>query len=218
MKKVIAIDGPSGSGKSTIAKLLAKKTGYTFLDSGALYRATALKLLNLDIKEDTPDRIIETILNNTKISYNNGRVFLDDKDISEKIRTPEVDRYTSIFSSRSCVRDFLLHIQREFSSNNDIVTEGRDMTTIVFPKAWRKFFLTASDRTRAMRRYNQLKVAFSDIRYEDILNDIIERDERDSKRSISPLKVGEGVIVIDNSELTVEATIQKMLDEIGAIK
>jgi cytidylate kinase len=139
MKQVIAIDGPSGSGKTTIAKLIAKELGFNYLDTGALYRAVAMSLIkNMIRPEDTDDKLRD-ILKKTLVTFNNGRVFLNGQDVSEDIRSKEIDHYSSVFSAKKIIRDFLLDAQREAALHDNLVVEGRDTTTVVFPDAKKRF-------------------------------------------------------------------------------
>jgi len=215
MGKVIAIDGPSGAGKSTVSKLIAEKLGFQFLDTGALYRATALHLRRKAIEPESHDIEILNALNGVTINFKNGRVFLNGEDVSEEIRTTEAGHYASVFSANKVVRDFLLHIQRDTAIDNDIVAEGRDMTTVVFPNAWKKFFLDASEKGRAKRRYFQLKGKGMDITMDEALRDVMERDKRDSSRDIAPLKRADDAIYIDTTDLNLEDVLKKVLEAIG---
>lgn len=211
MGKVIAIDGPSGSGKSTISKLIAERLGFTYLDTGALYRTVALKLRRRSLSEDSPDSVIEEVLNKTSLSLRDGFLFLDGEKIGDEIRTTEIGRYSSVFSARKVVRDSLLNIQRDAAADNDIVAEGRDVTTVVFPDAYRKFYLSASEEERAKRRYLQLKRKGISITVEDALRDVKERDERDSQRDISPLKKAEDAVLIDTTDLPIDETVERIM-------
>jgi cytidylate kinase len=157
MHRVIAIDGPSGSGKSTITKLVAEKLGFQLLDTGALYRAAALHLRRQQVEPESTDAVIQDMLKNVSVVFKDGRVFLNGEDVSDAIRTTEAGHYASVFSARKVVRDFLFQVQRDAALHSDIVAEGRDMTTVVFPDAWKKFYLDASEESRAKRRYQQLK-------------------------------------------------------------
>lgn len=212
MRQVIAIDGPSGSGKTTVAKLIAKELGFSYLDTGALYRAVALALRNNAIEPEDSDDKIRDVLSKNHISFNNGRVFLNDIDISEDIRSTEIDHYSSVFSARKVVRDFLLYAQRDAALNSDLVVEGRDTTTVVFPDAMKKIYLDASVEERAKRRYLQYKGKNIDISMDESIRSIINRDLRDASREIAPLKKASDALSVDSSNLSVERVIKKILD------
>jgi cytidylate kinase len=212
MKQVIAIDGPSGSGKTTIAKLIAKELGFNYLDTGALYRAVAMALIkNMIGTEDTDDKL-RNILNNTFVTFNNGRVFLNGQDVSEDIRSKEIDHYSSVFSARKIVRDFLLDAQREAALHDNLVVEGRDTTTVVFPDCKKKIFLDASVEERAKRRYLQFREKGIDITMDEAKTSIIERDKRDASRDIAPLRVAAEALLIDSSNLSVEQVKNNIID------
>ncbi|MFZ3136552.1 MAG: (d)CMP kinase [Thermodesulfovibrionales bacterium] len=212
MKQVIAIDGPSGSGKTTIAKLIAKELGFNYLDTGALYRAVAMSLIkNMIRPEDTDDKLRD-ILKKTLVTFNNGRVFLNGQDVSEDIRSKEIDHYSSVFSARKIIRDFLLDAQREAALHDDLVVEGRDTTTVVFPDAKKKIFLDASVEERAKRRYLQFRGQGIDITMNEAKMNIIERDKRDASRDIAPLRVAEEALLIDSSNLSVEQVKNNIID------
>ncbi len=211
MGKVIAIDGPSGAGKSTIARLIAKELGFDYLDTGALYRAVAFALRNKGIDaKDCDSKIIE-VLKKIDISFSDGRVFLNGLDISHDIRSKEIDYYSSVFSTKKVVRDFLLDIQRKAGIINNIVIEGRDTTTVVFPDAWKKIYLDASLDVRAKRRYLQFKEKGIYANLEEAKREVIERDKRDSSRDIAPLKRVEDAFLIDSSDMSVEQTKEEIL-------
>jgi cytidylate kinase len=212
MKKVIAIDGPSGAGKTTIAKLVAKELGFNYLDTGSLYRTVALVLLNNGIKPEDSDEMIREVLNKSKISFNKERIFLNNKDVSEDIRSPDIDHYASVFSARKIIRDFLLDTQRDTALKSEIVVEGRDTTTVVFPDAKRKIYLDASLDERAKRRYLQLKNKGVNTRLEESKDKIRERDARDSTRDIAPLKIASDALYIDSSNLSIELVKKKILE------
>lgn len=211
MGKVIAIDGPSGAGKGTIAKLLAGKLGFSYLDTGALYRAVALALREKGINPEDSDEKLKNTLSVTDVSFKNGKVSLNGKDVSEEIRTTEMGHYSSVFSARKVVRDFLLDIQRSASLNADLVAEGRDMTTVVFPDAWEKFYLDASVEERAKRRYLQLKEKGINITESEAKKDVIERDDRDSGRDIAPLRKAEDAVLIDSSSITIDKVLENIM-------
>lgn len=212
MRQVVAIDGPSGSGKTTVAKLVAKELGFSYLDTGALYRAVALALRNNAIEPEDSDDTIRDVLSKNHISFNNGRVFLNGIDVSEDIRSTEIDHYSSVFSARKVVRDFLLYAQRDAALNCDLVVEGRDTTTVVFPGAMKKIYLDASVEERAKRRYLQYKGKNIDISMDESIRSIINRDLRDASRGIAPLKKASDALSVDSSNLSVELVIKKILD------
>jgi cytidylate kinase len=214
MGKVVAIDGPSGSGKSTVAKMVSEIMGMDYLDTGALYRAVAFGLAGLSISPDDTDEKIAEALKTVAVSFREGKVFLNGKDVSGEIRTPEAGHLSSVFSARRPVREFLLPVQRAAALESDLVAEGRDMTTVVFPGAWRKFYLGASVEVRTKRRHLQLRQSGVQVTVEDARRDVAERDERDSSRSLAPLKVAEDAIVIDSSDMTLEEVMKKVLDAI----
>ena len=211
MGKVIAIDGPSGAGKGTIAKLLAGKLGFSYLDTGALYRAVALALREKGINPEDSDEKLKNTLSVTDVSFKNGKVSLNGKDVSEEIRTTEIGHYSSVFSARKIVRDFLLEIQRNASLNADLVAEGRDMTTVVFPDAWKKFYLDASVEERAKRRYLQLKEKGINITESEARKDVVERDARDSGRDIAPLRKADDAALIDSSSITIDEVLENIM-------
>ncbi len=215
MKKVIAIDGPSGSGKSTISKRLAEKLGFQFLDTGALYRAIALHLRNTNLTPESSDPEISSALESVTVVFKNGRVLLNGMDVSDAIRTTEAGHYASVFSARQTVRDFLLQVQRDAALYDDIVAEGRDMTTVVFPHAWRKFYLDASEESRARRRYLQLKEKGTPVTMEEALKDVSERDSRDSRRDIAPLKRAEDAIYIDTTSMSLDKVTAAILKAVS---
>jgi cytidylate kinase len=212
MKRVIAIDGPSGSGKTTIAKFLAKELGIHYLDTGALYRTAALALINHDIKTEDSDDKIRSILAKTQIAFINGRAYLNGKDVSEDIRSAEIDHYSSVFSARTVVRDFLLESQRNSGLNSDLVVEGRDTTTVVFPDARKKIYLDASLEERAKRRSLQFREKGKNITIEESKKNLTNRDTRDTSRTIAPLKVASDALLVDSSNLSIEQVMKKILD------
>ena len=218
MGKVVAIDGPSGAGKSSVGKALARALGFHYLDTGALYRATALALVKKSISQDAGDEEIRAALEGVKIEFRNGRVFLDGRDVSDETRTKEAGHYSSVFSARGPVRNFLLPLQQEMGRIADLVAEGRDMTTVVFPRAWKKFYMDASPEERARRRYEQSRAAGMKVTRRDAAEDIILRDNRDSARKLAPLKRSRQAIYLDTTNLTVEEVIETMLSAIKNTK
>jgi cytidylate kinase len=216
MAKVIAIDGPTGAGKSTIAKLIAETLGFDYLDTGSLYRAIALALRNSGANPEDSDERLMNVLHGMDIRYADGKVFLHGRDISEDIRSKEIDHYSSVFSTRKIVRDFLFDIQRDAATTRNVVVEGRDTTTVIFSNAWKKIYLDASLEERAKRRYFQYKTKGMHISIEESIRDIMERDKRDSNRDIAPLKKADDAFAIDSSNLSVEQVQEKILEYVRA--
>jgi len=212
MNRVIAIDGPSGAGKSTIAKLLAQDLGYEYLDTGALYRAVALGLLLLGLNEEAGDAEIAAALEKTEVSFRDGKVFLNHKDVSHEIRSPEASHFASVFSAHRLVREVLLDIQREALHHSDLIAEGRDMTTVIFPYAYKKFYLDASAEERAERRTLEMRSKGYEVSKEKIRLDILERDARDSGRDLAPLRLSEDAVLIDSTGMSVQDVFRKILE------
>ena len=212
MTMVVAIDGPSGAGKTTIAKLVAKELGYNYLDTGALYRAIAVSLRDKGVEADDIDADLGGVLRITDIRFVDGKVYTNGRDVSDEIRSKEIDHYSSVFSARKIVRDFLLDVQRNTALLQDVVVEGRDTTTVVFPDAGKKIFLDASLEERAKRRYQQYKEKGIEITMDEARSGMIDRDKRDSERDIAPLRVAADALFIDTSNLSIEQVIRKILD------
>ena len=214
----VAIDGPAGAGKSSVAKLAAKKLGYIYVDTGALYRTVGLKFSRLGFDTDL-NCDIEKILSDTQIemAFVNGeqRVFLDNEDVSDLIRTPQASMMASAVSAKPPVRAFLLEMQRKIARENNILMDGRDIGTVVLPNATVKIFLTASPEERANRRYKELIEKGMDVSYDDIYNDICTRDYNDSHREIAPLKPAEDSVLADTTGNTVEESANMILNIIN---
>lgn len=215
MSIAIAIDGPAGAGKSTIAKLAAKELGFIYVDTGALYRAIGLCAYRNNIGSKDADAIVNMIKDiKVELAFNEKKeqvVLLNGEDVSGFIRTPEISMYASDVSAVPQVREFLLALQRNMAVTNNIIMDGRDIGTVVLPNAQIKIFLTASPQVRAKRRYDELIEKGMDVNFEDILSDVITRDYNDSHREIAPLKPAEDSIIVDTSELDLEASVQKLL-------
>lgn len=275
--RIIAIDGPSGAGKGTVAKLLAERLGFKYLDTGALYRACALKLRLAGLDESASDEDIEKTLAGTAITFepddvkpgrmipgraaqggpkpddtapggaepddaepdntvpggaepdcsksdnaepdcekptysNTDGIFLDGRDVTNEIRTTQAGHWSSVFSARAPVRRFLLDTQRAAAEGANLVAEGRDMCTVVFPNAWKKIFLTADTNVRAARRHRQLG---GSVTPEDALRDVAERDGRDIGRDIAPLRAAPDAVVVDSSHISIDETVEKILNMTG---
>ncbi|NVJ66390.1 MAG: (d)CMP kinase [Gammaproteobacteria bacterium] len=214
---VITVDGPSGSGKGTICQILATKLGYHLLDSGALYRLTALAVIKNDIPLDDVAAIEEAALNLDVVfepssDGSEQTVLLNGEDVGVQLRLDETSAMASQVAAIPQVRDALLTRQRQFRQNPGLIADGRDMGTVVFTDAQHKVFLTASPEIRAQRRHKQLIEKGVDARISHLLKSIIERDERDRTRTVAPLVPAEGAFVVDSSELTIDEVVQQILD------
>ncbi len=211
----IAIDGPAGAGKSTIAKIAAKKLGYIYVDTGALYRAIALNSIENNIDISSEDNVSE-LLCKTKVelAFKDGVqvVLLNGIDVSSKIRTEQISMQASAISALPVVREFLLDLQRNIAKENNILMDGRDIGTVVLPNADIKIFLTASAQCRAKRRYDDLVSQGTKVEYDDILKDIITRDYNDSNRKIAPLKPAEDGVIVDTSDEDLQTSVERLLD------
>jgi cytidylate kinase len=211
---IVAIDGPSGAGKSTLAKHIAKDLGFTYLDTGAIYRALALKILRRGVDLDDT-AALNAIVNDSDIDLRgrNGQlqVFLDGEDVSAAIRTPEVSQMASKASAIAMVRRRLLDLQRALGRRDNVVAEGRDIGTVVFPDAQVKIYLDASIEERARRRCDELRAAGREVSLAETISEMEERDKRDSQRDIAPLRKADDAFVLDSSGLTAEGVAEKVL-------
>ena len=209
----VAIDGPAGAGKSTISKQLAKKLGFIYVDTGALYRAIGLKFLrqgfDTKLECDIP-AILKTVQIDIKFVDGEQRVFLNGEDVSSLIRTPEASMMASAVSAKPPVREFLLEMQRKLARENNVIMDGRDIGTVVLPDATVKIFLTASVETRATRRYLELKERGSAATFEEVLEDMKVRDYNDSHRPIAPLKPAEDSVIVDTSGFEFEQSVDTL--------
>lgn len=216
---IVTVDGPAGSGKSTIAKIIAKKYGFTYLDTGAMYRMIALYALENSISLDDTEAI-EDMLKNTKLDIIGNQFFLNGKDVSEEIRTPRVSAIVSPVSAIKEVRVKLVDLQREISKGKSVILDGRDIGTVVFPNGDVKIFLVASPEERAKRRLKEYEEKGVEADYESVLASIKERDYLDSTRKESPLKKAEDAHEIDSSTMSIDEVVEaisKYIDEkIGA--
>lgn len=210
---IIAIDGPAGAGKSTIARLLAGKLGYIYLDTGAMYRAVTLKALQLNLRdEDDLQKIAAEIeLRFVHVEGKPNRVYLDGDDVTEKLRLPEVEDQVSIVSSYPSVRAELVKQQRKMALPGGVVIDGRDIGTVVLPDADLKIFLTASLKERSYRRWLEKKEKGEEVSLSQVAREMKRRDFLDSSREVSPLKKAEDAIVIDTTNLTRTEVVQEIL-------
>ena len=211
---IVAIDGPSGAGKSTLSKAVARHFKFLHVDTGAIYRAVGLYALQN--KADTNnaneiERLLEKLSIDVRYENNEQHIYLNNEDISNDIRTPEVSMAASNVSKHKQVRDFLLLLQRSFAEEKDVVMDGRDIGTVVLPQAGIKIFLTASPEERAMRRFQELKEKDASISYEDVLQDIRKRDDQDMNREAAPLKQAEDAILVDTTGNTFDESLQELI-------
>lgn len=214
MKPVaVAIDGPSGAGKSTIARILAKELQFIYVDTGALYRAVGYFALQNGLSPSDAAAIIPWLSTlNVRLGYENGeqRVYVNNEDVTGKIRTPEVSQAASAVSAIPQVRQFLFSLQQDMAKSQSVIMDGRDIGTVVLPGAQVKIFLTASAEDRARRRYDELIEKGMDVQYDDVLSDMIERDKRDSERAAAPLKAAEDAVIVDTSGNTLEQSVVQL--------
>ena len=216
MKKIsVAIDGPAGAGKSTIARRLAAELGYRYVDTGAIYRTVAyfMDLWGVSPKDvDGVNRYIDELT--IGIEYDEDglqHMIMNGMDVTEDIRTQEISQKASLISAHACVREMLLDMQRDLANAYDVVMDGRDIGTVVLPKATVKFFLTASAEVRATRRCNELLAKGQKAKYETVLKEIQQRDYQDTHREIAPLKMARDSIKVDTSEMNIEETVAALL-------
>ena len=209
----IAIDGPGGAGKSTIAKMLATELELDYIDTGAMYRAVALKMTRLGIPVSDEAKV-EAALADTDIDFDKGSIYLDGEEVNEAIRTPEMGGLASAYSALGCVRKKLVERQKEMGLTKDCIMDGRDIGTNVLPDAEFKFFLTASAEERARRRYKELIEKGQDVVYEQVLNDINERDYNDMHRALDPLRKADDAIEVDTTHMTIDEVIDTLVGTI----
>ncbi len=213
----VAIDGPAGAGKSTIARAAAKALGFIYVDTGALYRAVALNSVRNNILDN--EKAIVDSLGSIEVTLGfdeSGvqRVYLNKEDVSDLIRTPQISMGASKVSAISQVREFLLELQRDIARSNNVIMDGRDIATVVLPNADCKIFLFASPECRAQRRYKELIEKGESVMYEDVLADVNQRDYNDTHRDIAPLKPTKDSIMADTSELTLEQSVELIINTI----
>lgn len=213
----IAIDGPGGAGKSTISKEVAKRLGIIYVDTGALYRTVGYfaRENGLSLADVKVSELITPLLNKItiEIGYVEGtqHVYLNGEDLGDKIRQPDISMYASAVSSVPNVRAFLLETQKELAKKNSVIMDGRDIGTVILPNADVKIFLTASSEARAERRYRELVAKGQNVKYEDVLNEMNERDHADSTRAAAPLKAADDAILFDNSGYTFEGSVEHVI-------
>jgi cytidylate kinase len=212
---IVAIDGPAGAGKSTVARQLARRLGFTMIDTGAIYRSVALAAQRAAIAWDDDEGLGRLLDAGLGLSFSGDRVLLRGEDVTEAIRTPEISRGASVVSARSVVRQKLLKLQRDLghAAPRGAVLEGRDIGTVVFPDAQVKFFLTAADGARAQRRHAELSEKGVQVPLEDVLADQQRRDKDDSERAIAPLRAAPDAIRVDTTGLDLGEVVERCFDE-----
>lgn len=209
----IAVDGPSGAGKSTIAKLVAKDLGIDYIDTGAMYRAVGYKAFSSSVKPDDQDAV-KAMLDDTDIDFVQGDIILDGEVVNDKIRTSEISQQASVYSAIPEVREKLVELQRKMGTKKSVIMDGRDIGTNVLKDAEYKFFLTASAEERAERRHKELLEKGEEISFEEVLNDIKQRDHNDMTRKLNPLRKADDAIEVDTAGLTIEEVVGCVLKEI----
>ena len=218
----VAVDGPAGSGKSTITKMVAKSLGFNYVDTGALYRALTYNFLSNGLDELEEEKIKE-LLSKTdfKVEYVDGvqYVYVNDEEVSDKIRTSEVSKFTSLFAKSPSVRDFLIDTQRNLANTNNIIMDGRDIASVVLPNADVKIFLTASVEERARRRVLDFeRQGIENVDFEKVKEDIKARDWQDENRDIAPLVKVESATLIDTTSLTIGEVVEKMTELVKSVE
>ncbi|HEX8795398.1 MAG TPA: (d)CMP kinase [Polyangiaceae bacterium] len=221
-RPIVAIDGPAGAGKSTVARRLADTLGFVFVDTGALYRTVAVAAKRAGVAWDDARSVGElanALVARGAIAFDRDaergvRVWLDEKDVTDAIREPDIGMGASTVSAHKAVRDALLDLQRHAGRAGGVVLEGRDIGTVVFPDAEVKFFLTARPEVRAKRRFDELTAKGQRVTLEDTLVEVRRRDEQDTTRPVAPLKQAEDAVLIDNSDFGVDETVARMADRV----
>lgn len=213
----VAIDGPGGAGKSTIAKLVAEMFHLDYVDTGAMYRAVALKVSRSGVSADD-DAAIEKIVSHTKLDFDGSSILLDGEDVSSEIRTPEVSMWASKVSQKACVRELISKLSSDMANTRSLVMDGRDIGTNVIKDAEVKVFLTASSIVRAKRRYDQLIEAGKEADLDEIREQIEERDEQDITRELNPLTQAEDAVYLDTSDMTIDEVVEYIAELINKVE
>ena len=214
----VAIDGPSGAGKSTMARLLAQQLGFVYVDTGAMYRSIGLYATRAGIGLEEIEAIVPRLPEITiQLRYTDGvqHIFLNGEDVSEEIRTEIISRYASAVSTLAPVREYLLELQRGLARDHDVIMDGRDIGTVILPHAQVKIFLTASAEERARRRYQELLEKGQAVEYDQVYQDLLARDEKDTSRAAAPLKPAADAVQLNSTAYTLEETLERMKTIIG---
>jgi len=210
---IVAIDGPSGAGKSTVGRVLAKRLGYTYIDTGAMYRTVALMAKERSIDREDEKKLFHLALSlHIAFSSKKGepRVLCDGEDVTEAIRSPDISLLASDISKKQGVREALVQKQREMGEGGGVVLEGRDIGTVVFPNAEAKFYLDARPEERAKRRFEELVRKQAKVEWKETLEEVVQRDNNDMTRAISPLRKAEDAVFIDSTQRSVEEVVEEM--------
>jgi cytidylate kinase len=217
----VSIDGPAGSGKSTTARLAAQKLGYLYIDTGAMYRAATLRVLSLGVNPQDEQTVAEVVRDaDIELKYRNNtmRVLLNSRDVTREIRSPAVTKHVSLISSYREVREHLVTLQRGMAENNNVVCEGRDIGSVVFPNAEVKIYLDCSLEERAKRRLLDLQRARIRTTLHDVIEDIKRRDKLDSERELSPLKIPKRAEIIDTTNMSIREQVDRVLELVYALE
>ncbi len=218
LKKVITVDGPSGSGKSTVSRLLAQRLGILYLDTGAMYRAVALHVKRGQISVHDKGKL-KKLCQGLDLRFvrdgTESRLHSGEEDISRAIRSPEMDMLSSEISALKEVREAMTELQRKIGRDGSLVAEGRDMGTVVFIDADHKFFITASPEVRALRRYRERLERDEEVSLKEVAEELIKRDDQDTKRAIAPLRPAEDAMIVDTSEMDTDQVVEVMLGAVG---
>lgn len=210
----IAIDGPSGAGKSSIAKAVAARLGIVYVDTGALYRTVGYYVRSRGYARTDVEGIVSCLPHiKIEVRYENGaqHVYLNGEDLGDRIREPEISMYASAVSAVPAVRDFLLDTQRDIAAKNSVIMDGRDIGTVILPHADVKIFMTASNEARALRRTKELEAKGMQACYEDVLREMIERDNNDRNRTVAPAVAAPDAVLLDNSNMSIEENVEAVL-------
>lgn len=214
MSNVIAIDGPTSSGKSSVGYFFSQKIKYQFIDTGAIYRAGSLELLKQNISPEDTAKVVEVfkgLVLEFRPAENKQRIILAGEDVTDKLHSPEVTQVVPVVAAKKEVREVAKEIQKKIGNENNTVMTGRDIGSEIFPDAKLKFFITASPEVRAKRRFDQLKKVKPEISYQEVLNQMLERDKQDSEREASPMRIPEGAVVVDTSNRTIDESVGILL-------
>ncbi|WP_304340212.1 (d)CMP kinase [Metaclostridioides mangenotii] len=212
---VIAVDGPAGAGKSTIAKIIADKLGINYIDTGAMYRAITFKCLKNNVDVENTDEVVK-VAKSTDIDFRDNNIYLDDKIVNDEIRTVDVSNNVSKVSKIKEVRNLLVDVQRSIGSKSSVILDGRDIGSVVFPKADYKFYIVATPEERGSRRFKEMKEKGYDVNLDEIIKDIVDRDKMDMSRKFAPLVKADDALEIDTTGKTIDNVVAEVVSKIKA--